>query len=301
MLFSIITPTYNRSHLIKRLYLSLVQQKSFISEWIIIDDGSEDNTRYLIDEFKKENLFPIIYEYHENQGMVHSINLALKYISADYFFKLDSDDFLLKGSLKEIYESISNIRSIYSINEVYAFSLLSQSAKNKPINNYQKLIKKGKKIFDNIYLADYVSARLTKWISGDLLDIFPSKPIINHFRYPIFADEKYAPSAFISYFLSDYYKSNVAFITKTVLVKDYQLDGITKRRFKNKKHTSYGSIKAYLLANIWLLNCSRNKLSNNLLVLKEVTKLSIILIIKSFFHLLFTAINRIKILFRVKL
>ena len=287
MQFSIITPTYNRSHLLKRLYLSLAPQKRYIKEWIIIDDGSKDNTRYLIDEFKKENLFSIIYQYHTNKGMVHSINLALKYITSDYFFKLDSDDFLLKGSLKVIDESISNIRSKYSINEVYAFSLLSQSATNKSLNKYEKLIKNGKKITNNIYLADYISARLTNWISGDLLDIFPSKPIIDHFRYPIFSDENYAPSAFISYFLADYYKSKVAFIINPVLVKDYQLDGITKKRFKNIKHTSYGSTKAYLLANIWLLNCSRNNFYNHLLILKEVTKLSIILVLKSISKLLF--------------
>ena len=287
MQFSIITPTYNRSHLLKRLYFSLVPQKKYIKEWIIIDDGSEDNTRYLIDEFKKENLISIIYQYHTNKGMVHSINLALKYITSEYFFKLDSDDFLLKGSLKEIDVSISNIRSKYSINEVYAFSFLSQSVTNKTLNNYQKLIKKGKKISKNIYLAEYISARFKKWIAGDLLDIFPTKPIINHFRYPIFSDENYAPSAFISYFLADYYKSKVAFIINTVLVKDYQLDGITKKRFKNIKHTSYGSTKAYLLANIWLLNCSRNNFYNHLLILKEVTKLSIILVLKSISKLLF--------------
>ncbi len=287
MQFSIITPTYNRSHLLKRLYLSLIPQKKYIKEWIIIDDGSEDNTRYLIDEFKKENLISIIYQYHTNKGMVHSINLALKYITSEYFFKLDSDDFLLKGSLKKIDVSISNIRSKYSINEVYAFSFLSQSVTNKTLNNYQKLIKKGKKISKNIYLAEYISARFKKWIAGDLLDIFPTKPIINHFRYPIFSDENYAPSAFISYFLADYYKSKVAFIINTVLVKDYQLDGITKKRFKNIKHTSYGSTKAYLLANIWLLNCSRNNFYNHLLILKEVTKLSIILVLKSISKLLF--------------
>jgi hypothetical protein len=226
--------------------------------------------------------------------MVHSINLAFKYITSDYFFKLDSDDFLLKGSLKEIDESISNIRSKYSINEVYAFSLLSQSVTNKSLNNYQNLLKKGKKISKNIYLAEYISARFKNWIAGDLLDIFPTKPIIDQFRYPIFSDENYAPSAFISYFLADYYKSKVAFIINTVLVKDYQLDGITKRRFKKNKYTSYGSTKAYLLANIWLLNCSRNKFFNHFIILKEVTKLSIILIIKSFLKLLFIEIKRIK-------
>ena len=124
--------------------------------------------------------------------------------------------------------------------------------------------------------------------------IFSSKPIIDHFRYPIFSDENYAPSAYISYFLSDYYKSKVAFIINTVLVKDYQSDGITHRRFKNNKHTSYGSTKSYLLANLWLINCSTNNFANHLIILKEVIKLSIILIIKNIFNLFFEAIKLVK-------
>ena len=294
MQFSIITPTYNRSHLLKRLFLSLAPQKRYIKEWIIIDDGSEDNTKHLIEEFKKENLFTIIYQYHSNKGMHYSLNVGLKYISADYFFKLDSDDYLLKDSLNKINESILNIRSIYSINEVYGFSFLSQSVTNKNLNEYQKLLKKGKKITNNIYLADYISARFTNWISGDLLDILPSKPVIDHFRYPMFTDENYAPTASISYFLSDYYKSKVAFIISTVLVKDYQLDGITKSRFKNNKHTSYGSTKAYLSANLWLLNYSKIKFFNYLIVFKEFIKLSIVLIIKNILNIFFAVIKKLK-------
>ena len=84
--FSILTPTYNRSNLLKRVWNSLKNQKEYISEWIVIDDGSNDQTSELIKKFKKESKFKIIYEFNQNKGMTHAINIGLKYVKATYFF-----------------------------------------------------------------------------------------------------------------------------------------------------------------------------------------------------------------------
>ena len=59
-MISIVTATYNREKLLKRLYNSLCKQESKLFEWIVIDDGSIDNTENLITEFKNENIINII-------------------------------------------------------------------------------------------------------------------------------------------------------------------------------------------------------------------------------------------------
>ena len=74
----------------------LKSQKEYISEWIVIDDGSNDQTSELISNLKKISGFKIIYEYNQNRGMTHAINIGLKYIKGNYFFKLDSDDYFLR-------------------------------------------------------------------------------------------------------------------------------------------------------------------------------------------------------------
>ena len=83
--FSIITPTYNRAEFLERVWESLNSQSAFISEWIVIDDGSTDKTNDVISKLQNISSIKIIYKYSLNRGMTSAINLGLKYITADYF------------------------------------------------------------------------------------------------------------------------------------------------------------------------------------------------------------------------
>lgn len=75
MKLSILTPTYNRAELLKRLYESIIKQKSEIDlEWLIMDDGSNDDTKQQIDKFIKENKIHIKYFFQENAGKMTAIN-----------------------------------------------------------------------------------------------------------------------------------------------------------------------------------------------------------------------------------
>ena len=275
--FSIITPTYNRGKFLERVWRTLKSQSVYISEWIVIDDGSTDKTYEVISKLKNISSINIIYQYTANRGMTSAINFGLKYVTADYFFKLDSDDYLVESSLKTISNCINRIKKSKLIDNVNAYSFLSRTPSGELINKFSTLSIFGKHIEKKIITADFVSARLLNWISGDLLDIFESYPLLDHFRYPILSDERNSPSGYISYFNSDYNKGVVAYVLEEVLIKDYQQDGVSFQRKFNKKNTSYENYKTYLIADIWLLKITENKLKPLFIAIKEVLKLILIL------------------------
>lgn len=102
--FSICTPTYNRAHLLHRPFKSLCNQTFKDFEWIIIDDGSTDDTKEVVNILKKEADFPIYYVKTENRGRAAALNESYKYINAKYVMNLDSDDEFVEDCLERIYK-----------------------------------------------------------------------------------------------------------------------------------------------------------------------------------------------------
>lgn len=99
MTFTIFTPTYNRVHTLPRLYDSLVAQHSEDFEWLIVDDGSTDETKSLVESFISENKIPIRYFFQQNSGKHIAINKGLKEARGIFFWTLDSDDYLKPNAL----------------------------------------------------------------------------------------------------------------------------------------------------------------------------------------------------------
>lgn len=91
-LFTVFSPTYNRAHTLHRVYESLVAQTFRDFEWLVIDDGSTDETRSLIEPWRDEANFPIRYIYQENQGKHVAHNRAIEEAKGELFLTLDSDD-----------------------------------------------------------------------------------------------------------------------------------------------------------------------------------------------------------------
>ncbi len=98
---TIFTPAYNRAYTLKRLYDSLLNQTSYNFEWIIVDDGSTDNTQELCKSFITK-LFTIKYIKQENGGKHRAINNGVKLAVGDLFFIVDSDDFLCENAIEKI-------------------------------------------------------------------------------------------------------------------------------------------------------------------------------------------------------
>ena len=100
---TVFTPTYNRVHTLERLYRSLQEQTFTDFEWLVIDDGSTDETSLLLEKWILEkNHFPISYLVKENGGKHTAINYGLDQAQGELFFTADSDDFLTADALEKV-------------------------------------------------------------------------------------------------------------------------------------------------------------------------------------------------------
>ena len=91
---TVYTPAYNRAHTLGRTYESLLRQTSHDFEWLIIDDGSTDNTKEIVDQWTAEAKLPIRYVYKENGGLHTTYNSAIENIDTELCVCIDSDDFM---------------------------------------------------------------------------------------------------------------------------------------------------------------------------------------------------------------
>ena len=99
---TVFTPTYNRAHTLTRLYRSLCNQTCHDFEWLVIDDGSTDNTRSLIEGFIKENKIPIRYIHKRNSGLYTGYNIAYANIDTELNVCIDSDDYMPENAVELI-------------------------------------------------------------------------------------------------------------------------------------------------------------------------------------------------------
>ena len=98
--FTVFTPTYNRARTLHRVYESLCAQTFRDFEWLIVDDGSTDETESLVSEWSGKSDFPIRYFYQENSGKHVAFNKAVQRANGAFFLPLDSDDACVPEALE---------------------------------------------------------------------------------------------------------------------------------------------------------------------------------------------------------
>lgn len=111
-MITVFTPAYNRAHTLPRTYESLCRQSCKDFVWLIIDDGSTDNTKELVEAWSnKDNGFEIRYIYKNNGGMHTAHNVAYENITTELNVCIDSDDVLADGAIKIICETWNRVRN----------------------------------------------------------------------------------------------------------------------------------------------------------------------------------------------
>ena len=110
-MITVMTPTFNRAYILEEAYNSLCNQTSYDFEWIIIDDGSTDNTEQIVNNWViTTREFNITYFKQPNGGKHRAVNRAAKMAHYEWFLILDSDDQLEKNAIKRIHKWISDVK-----------------------------------------------------------------------------------------------------------------------------------------------------------------------------------------------
>lgn len=214
---TIFTPAYNRAHTLLRTYESLLQQdcKEFI--WLIIDDGSTDNTAELVKSWQsKENGFEIRYIYKENGGMHSAHNTAYAHIDTELNTCIDSDDKLAPGAVRMILDKWERVRD-----QGYAGIIgLDADFDNNVIG---KGFPKG--MTETSVIGYYVAGG-----SGDKKLVYRTDVINQYPAYPVFEGEKYVALSYKYRLIDQKYK--MAVLDEVLCNVEYQPDGSSHTMWK---------------------------------------------------------------------
>lgn len=235
---TIFTPIYNRGYIIEKLYRSLQRQSVFDFEWLVINDGSTDNTDSLFQTWLKEdNKFSIRYYKQENKGLMVGFNKGVKLAKGEYLSKIDSDDYVTDDCVESILKWLNTIKGN---NEVFAVGGMRGLTNKTPLkgDNQWPLLPK-----DNTYLDVFDYERNKYNLDADMTEAW-SISVLRKFPFPEFENEWYAPEAIVFDAIA-IAGHKIRWFSKIICICEYQNDGITKNGLLVQKKNPLGFSMAW--------------------------------------------------------
>ena len=226
MKISVLTPTYNRANLLDNLYKSLIENLNYgvEIEWLIMNDGSTDNTEEKIKEYIKQGKIDIKYFYQENQGKMVAINNLVGQASGELIVDCDSDDYFSDDAfkiIKESYEKYPNENQ-----ELYGMCFLKYDTKGQ---NMGQLFKNEKTTMFDLYFKEGED--------GEKALVFYSV-IRKQFKHELEHGEKFVTEARMYHKMDEKYK--MACINEPIMICEYQDEGYTKNIMEQFKKYPFG-------------------------------------------------------------
>lgn len=233
---SIVTPSYNRAHTLSRVYESLKNQTFKDFKWIIMDDGSTDNTSELVKSFQAENLFEIDYFWNENQHKFITVFEGIKKVTSNYFMIVDSDDSYPNNALQNLFDEVEKITNQ---DEFISVMGLSQYTDGKIV---------GHQYPNNGFDGSIFDMRYKYKVRGDKFGIFITKTyqqLLKNFDYSPYKNKGYIPQA-VFFNTYDANGLKTRFVNK--VVRNYHLDdedanSVSNTRFTGKN--TFGLMEGY--------------------------------------------------------
>lgn len=230
-ILSIVTPTFNRSRLLQECYHSLCRQQVFNFEWIVVDDGSTDDTKEVMGRIlENRNAFPIYYIQKENGGKHTALNASHPYIHGKYVLILDSDDKLTEDASISVqnewkkYEECKEIGLLIFLKENTQHQLCAYARDEyKPVDllNYKRV--------------EVVSSDCCEVLRSDLFLKYP---------FPVFEGEKFLAETALWYRVG--LEVKCIYVNKVIYICEYLVGGLSQsgkamriRNPKGGKYTSY--------------------------------------------------------------
>lgn len=212
---TVFTPTFNRKHLISRTYASLCKQTCKDFEWLIVDDGSSDGTRELVNQWCQEKKISIRYIYQENQGMHSAHNTAYRNINTELNVCIDSDDYMPS-------DAIEKILTFWEKNGGKQYAGLVGIDIDTKGNTIGKLFPTNLK---STKLYEYY-----RYNKGDKKLVYRTEIINKYPEYPIFEGEKYVGLNYKYLLIDQEYELLV--LNEPLVIVDYQPNGSSNTMYQ---------------------------------------------------------------------
>lgn len=226
MKLSILTATYNRQEYLSNLYESIKRNQKYKlnCEWIIIDDGSTDETKKQIQEFINENKVHIKYCYQKNNGKMSAINEAVKFATGDLIVDCDSDDFFVDDAFEKIQQNANKLLE----NENFYGLVFLKKENSGQISGKELKNQKETTMFDLYFKDD---------IQGEKIIVFNAK-VRKQYFHKLENQEKFVTEARMYHQMDEKYK--ILTINDVIEQGSYIEDGYTKNINKTFKQAPYG-------------------------------------------------------------
>lgn len=222
MLITIFTPTYNRVSLLPRLYESLIGQNLQNFEWVIVDDGSTDDTEQVVGAFAAEHKIPINYCKKANGGKHLAINKGVEMAKGDLFFIVDSDDYLTPDATEKIAgyfpviqhrEDLAGVSFRRGINESQYIGT-PQSFKDME--------------------ASALDFRFQYKIDGDMAEVFKTS-VLRQYPFPTIDHEKFCSEALVWNRIA--LKYSILWTSHIIYIGEYLEGGLTANSIKTRQQS----------------------------------------------------------------
>lgn len=220
---TIFTPTFNRAYCLGDLYASLCRQTSKDFLWLVIDDGSTDATKALVENWQLENRITIQYAYKENGGMHTAHNVAYENIQTELNVCIDSDDQMTD-------------RAVELITAFWQKNKSEKIAGILGLDEYKDgRIVSSRKFPEHLSSGKYYELAGKYGLTGDVKFVYKTEVIKKYMPYPTFEGEIFTPLGY-KYLLVDY-DYDMLFLNEPLCIVDYRQDGnshnLIKQYFRN--------------------------------------------------------------------
>lgn len=221
---TVFTPTFNRGYCLGKCYESLKNQTNKNFFWLIIDDGSTDNTEELVKTWIKEKEIEIHYCWQENQGMHGAHNTAYDLIQTELNTCIDSDDYMPEDAV----EKILNFWNEYGSDRVSGIIGLDLRSNGEVI---------GSLLPENIKSASLFNLYHRHGVKGDKKLVYRTE-LTKRYRYPIYEEERYVGLAYKYYKLDEEY--DLLLLNEPLCIVEYLPDGSSVNMLRQYKRNPRG-------------------------------------------------------------
>lgn len=216
MMLTVMTPVYNRGALLRRAYESLCRQTDFDFEWLVVDDGSTDDTPAVLDSIMSAHSapFPVRVMRTANGGKHRAVNLGASEARGEWFTILDSDDYLTDAAVAVMRRRLEGVGPAAGIAGLVALRVHPDGkVVGTPVGFEQRDM-------------SYAAYRVELGIDGDRAEVVATD-LMRRYRFPEFPGEKFLREGPVWQQMGTDYL--MRYTNDPIYVCDYQPDGLTAK------------------------------------------------------------------------